>query len=501
MYFQKRFCVFIILFISNLFFAQNYRYTEDQFTTVTVTEDVVYGSAPFVNSTSGIETNTTVNDLLMDVYLPNGDSHTLRPAIVFAHSGGFIIGNKEHEDMVALCEFYAKKGYVTVSIDYRQGFFALGNVNMHAIRAVYRGLQDGKTAVRFLRANAETYGIDASKIYFVGSSAGAFIGLHSIYMDELDEKPSEAGELTYTNAVIPFVHTAPDLGNYDIGENLSFAGEPNAVISFWGAVQNTNLIKIEDNEAVFLVHGDSDTTVPFNNGPPFSLPLLDNVDGSNLIKNRLDVIGLNNYETYFVEGVGHEFYGATNGDLNGTGGNEYWDIIVDRSTSFLWNQHKPAVDFNTTVTGLTVQFTDASSGALSWLWDFGDGVTSTLQNPSHTYTTDGDYDVKLYVENDILSWNETTKTVNAQTLSVALENELDFSYFPNPVSSGLSLTFKTEYKNVKVSIYNVVGQLLKAKQFKNTSSINLNLEALASNVFFMTVETDQKISQVKIIKE
>lgn len=46
---------------------------------------------------------------------------------------------------------------------------------------------------------------------------------------------------------------------------------------------------------------------------------------------------------------------------------------------------------------LTVDFTDASSNAVNYLWDFGDGTTSTLKNPSHTYTTPGEYNVSLVV--------------------------------------------------------------------------------------------------------
>jgi PKD repeat protein/glucose/arabinose dehydrogenase len=48
---------------------------------------------------------------------------------------------------------------------------------------------------------------------------------------------------------------------------------------------------------------------------------------------------------------------------------------------------------------LTVQFTDTSTvpGIVSWLWEFGDGTTSTEQNPSHTYTEDGLYTVRLSV--------------------------------------------------------------------------------------------------------
>jgi PKD repeat protein len=44
---------------------------------------------------------------------------------------------------------------------------------------------------------------------------------------------------------------------------------------------------------------------------------------------------------------------------------------------------------------LTTQFTDATAGATSWLWDFGDGTTSNLQNPVHSYSTPGLYTVSL----------------------------------------------------------------------------------------------------------
>ena len=65
---------------------------------------------------------------------------------------------------------------------------------------------------------------------------------------------------------------------------------------------------------------------------------------------------------------------------------------------------KPVADFTAAPTSghvpLPVQFTDLSTGVVdSWLWDFGDGTTSTLQHPSHTYTMPGDYNVTLTVTN------------------------------------------------------------------------------------------------------
>ncbi len=64
----------------------------------------------------------------------------------------------------------------------------------------------------------------------------------------------------------------------------------------------------------------------------------------------------------------------------------------------------PTADFSSNVTSgdapLTVNFTDTSDGTgLSWAWDFSDGGTDTVQNPSHTFTAPGVYPVRLTISN------------------------------------------------------------------------------------------------------
>ncbi len=63
----------------------------------------------------------------------------------------------------------------------------------------------------------------------------------------------------------------------------------------------------------------------------------------------------------------------------------------------------PVADFSGSPTSgdapLTVNFIDMSTGATSWLWDFGDTETSTAQNPNHIYTDSGTYTVTLTVTN------------------------------------------------------------------------------------------------------
>lgn len=65
-------------------------------------------------------------------------------------------------------------------------------------------------------------------------------------------------------------------------------------------------------------------------------------------------------------------------------------------------QRLPVADFTFNVSGLTVVFDDTSTGRpTSWRWNFGDGNTSTLQNPTHTYASAGTFTVTLTARNSL----------------------------------------------------------------------------------------------------
>lgn len=89
-------------------------------------------------------------------------------------------------------------------------------------------------------------------------------------------------------------------------------------------------------------------------------------------------------------------------------------------------------DFGFVQTGLTLQFSDSSVGAESWQWKFGDGVTSTLQNPLHTYSSVGDYTICLTIS-DSCTTNQYCITVN---ICIPLVTA-DFTYS----QSGISFQF------------------------------------------------------------
>ena len=81
-----------------------------------------------------------------------------------------------------------------------------------------------------------------------------------------------------------------------------------------------------------------------------------------------------------------------------------YSYCTDSSTKTIIVSPRPVADFATPDTfrcqpSLTSNFQDLSTNAVGWQWSFGDGGTSTQQNPSHTYNAFGSYDVQLIVTN------------------------------------------------------------------------------------------------------
>ena len=186
------------------------------------------------------------------------------PLIIWIHGGAFSVGNKgamprryfgpppkptgpmgpyqiQVPDVAAL----TRKGYSVVSINYRLLRKPGDKFAAYAIPAV----QDGKAAVRFLRANAAKYGLDPEKFAVWGNSAGGFI----------------AAMLAVTGHQ-PTVFDDPALGNADI-----FSAVQAAVI-WYGAIELDSYppeIKISHyiSEAktippILIAHGDVDNSVP-----------------------------------------------------------------------------------------------------------------------------------------------------------------------------------------------------------------------------------------------
>jgi len=97
----------------------------------------------------------------------------------------------------------------------------------------------------------------------------------------------------------------------------------------------------------------------------------------------------------------------------------------------------PGANFSFVANGTTLTFTDASNGATSWLWDFGDGSTSTDPDPVHTYAGNGPYTITLSVDGGACSAAQTWELgVGVDEVS----SGSDFTVAPNPASDLLTIS-------------------------------------------------------------
>jgi len=109
---------------------------------------------------------TTNNDRVLDLTLPATGEGPF-PLLIFIHGGGFVAGSKADVNGTAFAQAPAR-GYALASLNYRLAPF-VGTSGRFP-----DGIQDCLAAIRFLRANADTYHLDPTRFALAGFSAGAY---------------------------------------------------------------------------------------------------------------------------------------------------------------------------------------------------------------------------------------------------------------------------------------------------------------------------------------
>jgi len=149
-------------------------------------------------------------DLLMDVQMPVVAAK--KPLVVYVTGGGFIQAPKEAA--LNLRTYVAEAGFVVASVQYR----TISN------GASYRdGISDVKSAIRYLRANADKYGIDPKKVAVWGESAGGYL--------------------------VAMVGVTNGVKTFDVGNDLNQSSDVQAVIDKFGATDTSKLSADFDSRA------------------------------------------------------------------------------------------------------------------------------------------------------------------------------------------------------------------------------------------------------------
>lgn len=149
----------------------------------------------------------------------------------------------------------------------------------------------------------------------------------------------------------------------------------------------------------------------------------------------------------------------------------------------------------------TVDFTNWSTNATSYLWDFGNGDTSTDVNPSYTYAANGSYNVWLTATNacgdDVITHIISGIFIGIEEIPLEAEN---ISMFPNPTRDILNIANTENIESVQ--LYDLVGNSLRTIQIYGESQIQFNISELPSGIYNVVFTTTKGNPFVKrIVKQ
>ncbi|MEN9611811.1 MAG: hypothetical protein RLZZ628_2625 [Bacteroidota bacterium] len=334
---KRRSILVFSLFISMLAGLNAQRYLTPQYTDVT-TSTAYYGQnftiLPLLNNG-----HFRRQPLACDIYQATGDTVSSRPLMIFVPTGNFLpksvrkspLGDRLDFVAVEMCTRFAKLGYITAAIDYRQGWNPRDPTESvrtaGLINAAYRGVQDVRAAIRYFKANAAALRIDTARIMVIGEGTGGYIALGAATLDDYNKILSTkypAGKFLVSVpnvGPVPMVieayngnvwGTKPDTATispatlpYPVGDTLfvpnlgTISSKHRLTVNMGGALGDatwmdalsTPLISIASPHDQNAPYRDGVLGVGIGNGQ--TLPVL-RVQGSHWFSQRADSLGINN---------------------------------------------------------------------------------------------------------------------------------------------------------------------------------------------------------------
>jgi acetyl esterase/lipase len=244
-------------------------------------------------------------ELLVDIYLPPGVKPERAPVIYYVHGGGWSAGSKEKFGQALMLPVFrrlAAEGFVCVAVGYR----LCGKGRDVLMRDCVTDAMDG---LRFLKKNAEQYGIDPSRIVVWGDSAGGQIAQVLTYAGPDgfpgDESLAEFGvqPVSGISWYGPSDFTDVDLFKTDLSEKNPDRFGARIVGDAGGYADNPKAFEemssyywiAKDSPPLLLLQGDRDATIPLAHATH--------------LKEKADGIGAE-VEMVIVEDAGHNWRSA-----------------------------------------------------------------------------------------------------------------------------------------------------------------------------------------------
>lgn len=135
-------------------------------------------------------------------------------------------------------------------------------------------------------------------------------------------------------------------------------------------------------------------------------------------------------------------------------------------------------------------------------WDFGDGTpASTVEEPTHTYADDGDYEVTLTVSSNCgdVVFKSSIHILGLNNITL---DDTELVLYPNPARDILTIENKSNLRMKSLMVSNIVGQTIYNSQTDNGQKAQLDLSQYASGMYTVRIETDKGfvIRKFEVIK-
>ena len=176
--------------------------------------------------------------------------------------------------------------------------------------------------------------------------------------------------------------------------------------------------------------------------------------------------------------------------------------VTETKTNYITVYPDPIAGFTWSQAGLIISFSNTSQNAISYLWDFGDGNTSTETNPVHTFSADGTYLVSLTSASEMCGNDVFTETLVLNTIGISEpESANSLQVFPNPSNGNFNIRATFDLEDVTVKLYNLQGKLIIETNVGSVSkdnAINISTENLTAGMYFLDISSSQENYRSKV---
>lgn len=225
-------------------------------------EELAAHGITFISNVSYLEPG---REEKLDIYLPAAHFARPRPAVLLIHGGGWRIGDKASKREINIGSHLAAAGYAVFSINYllNIGERPGGETEpMMLTRIAWpRNLYDCKTALRYLRREAQQYGIDPGRIAVMGGSAGGHFSMMLGATQHLAEYNAGGEYLEESNAVscVINLYGVPDVRGKRAHQFSNGTAEEAEKVAAWAS---PILLMDQTFPPMLIAHGTADTIVP-----------------------------------------------------------------------------------------------------------------------------------------------------------------------------------------------------------------------------------------------